>query len=287
MLVNCLTCNASYDIEPPPLPPSGKVRCTRCGHVWFVKPVKVEIAECGLVNAALERLKAQTNGWETIKSVPVRGPIGFALEVSLYDHLAHPADSHVPRGAAGLCVFHKDFSPREDDKHKWQIAPEKYDAYDEGDDRNVFLQRAEEIIQGKPVVLYIHAMEIACRKLLNLLGYDVRPYKKSGKPQNGIDVLSIKHRTDDDEEEDGHVIALECKTTMLGFESKARHVLLSRILSSLKKAHDDEAVCGMYAEIRAHADEFDYIFATNRDFKRPRSFRPRDGSFILRGVQIG
>lgn len=130
-------------------------------------------------------------------------------------------------------------------------------------------------------------MEIACRKLLHLLGYDVRRHKKPGKRQQGIDVLGTERDSDDDEEEDGHVVALECKTTELGFESTARRVLLSRILSSMEKAHDHGEVCKMYDEIRAHGGDFDYLFVTNRDFKRPDKFRRRDGSFILRGIQIG
>lgn len=113
MLVNCPSCKASYHIEPPLLPPSGKVRCKPCGRVWLVKPETDKRAERGLVNAALDQLKKQTNGWEIIKSVPLFGPIGFALEAALYDYLAHPAAGHVPDGAAGLCVFHKDFRPRE------------------------------------------------------------------------------------------------------------------------------------------------------------------------------
>lgn len=287
MLIKCPNCNASYHIEPPPLPRSGRVRCTRCRHVWSVKSVQIEIAECDLVDDALQRLKAQTNGWKIISAVPSCGPIGFALEVSLYNHLAHPADNHVPTGAAGLCVFHKEFCPRDGEQQNWQIGREKFDAYEDGDDRNSFLQRAEEIVQGTPVILYAHAMEIACRRLLRSLEYDVRPFKRSGKPQNGIDVLGVKHDSDDDEEEDGRVIALECKTTMQGFVSTARRILVSRVLSSLKMAHDHDAVCRLYDEIAAHAGDFDYLFVTNRNFKRPRNFRARDGSFILRGIQVG
>lgn len=293
MLIACPNCRKSYEIEPSALRSGGKVRCVQCGTVWLASAPQaaVEDGEASLsvqsksVNAALHRLQSSSNAWITVPSIPLRGAIGFALEARLYDYLAHPDHDEVPTAAAGLCVFHKHFQPPDSRRHEWQIAREKYPAYAD-DEKNLFLQRAETIVHGEPCVLYARAMEIGCRILLDRLGYVVEAYRKSGKRENGIDVLATMRNPGEEEASEGHVVALECKTTRQGFEKKSRRILLSQILSSLKKAREEHSVRDLYPAIRDHGDKFDYLFASNREFT-PRDFREREGYFILRGIEIG
>jgi hypothetical protein len=239
------------------------------------------LAQRRLVDKALSRVRS--NSWEVVFPRPVLGAIGFALERPLYDFLVNPEQSEVPRGAAALCVFHKNYKPAGSNKLLWQIANENFDAYADAD-RNTLLRHAEDKVLGTPRILYARGMEYGCLALLDTLGYEVSKLGSSGRKQSGIDLVGVL--SDPEEENDDQVVAVECKTTTQGFAKKSLRVLFNSIFASLKKSRDTDVVRSLHPVIDQHGGVFDYLVAANREFKSPE-LRPREGYFILRGIEVG
>jgi hypothetical protein len=247
----------------------------------------VSLSERQVVVDALDRLGSNTNAWEIARPRPVRGAIGFALERPLFDYLTNPERAEVPRGAAALCVFHKNYRPTAKYRGRWIIEPEKYDAFAE-QDRNASLRRAEQIIartsRTTPYILYERGMEFAFMTLLEELGYDVEPLGRKGSKQGGIDVVA--ERPDPEKETDSRLVAADCKTTMGGFDDKPMmHNLFRSVLASLTKSRELDEVRKIHALVEQHHGVFDYLIVTNREFKLP-DFGDREGYFILRGLEV-
>lgn len=239
------------------------------------------LAQRRLVDKALQRVRS--NAWEVVFPRPVLGAIGFALERPLYDFLMNPEQGDVPRGAAALCIFHQNYKPAGPNKQLWQIANEDFAAY-ANDDRNTLLHHAEQKVGGRPRILYSRGMEFGCLALLDTLGYEVSKLGSSGKKQSGIDLIGVL--SDPEEENDDQVIAVECKTTTQGFAKKSLRVLFNSVFASLRKSRDTEVVRSLHPVIDKHGGVFDYLVAANREFKSPE-LRPREGYFILRGIEVG
>jgi hypothetical protein len=235
-----------------------------------------------IVDNALHKVRSNTNAWEIVFPRPIHGAIGFALERPLYDYLTNPDDEKVPRGAAALCVFHKNYRPPAAHRRFWQIENERFNAYAD-QERNTFLRRAEDIVGGKSRILYARAMEFGCMMLLDQLGYEVSALKGSGRRQSGIDLIGVK--TDPEEEAEDQVVAVECKTTAQGFERRAVRVFFNAVLSSLRRSRDEETVRAVHPLIDQHDGVFDYLVATNREFRSPE-FRNSEGYFVLRGIEV-
>jgi len=240
------------------------------------------VTERRAVEDALQRVRTNTNAWEIVWPRAIRGAIGFALERPLYDYLTNPDYADIPRGAAAFCVFHRNYRPAVSYRRHWQIEKERHDAYADPE-RNTFLRRAEELIAGKPRILYARAMEFGCMTLLDQLGYEVSTLSGSGRKQSGIDLVGV--RPDPEEDSDDQVVAVECKTTAQGFEKKALRVFFNSVVASLRKSRNSVSVRELHPSIDQHEGVFDYLVLTNRDFRTP-DFRDREGHFILRGIEI-
>ncbi len=239
-------------------------------------------AQRRVVEEALRRVRDSSNSWDIVWPRATRGAIGFLVERPLHDYLTIPAVTEVPRGAAAICVFHKNYRPDVTNRKVWQIEKERHDAYADLD-RNAFLQRAEELADGKPKILYARAMELGCKLMLDGLGYDVSALSGAGKKQSGIDLVGVRH--DPEEEAEDQVMALECKTTAQGFEKKALRVFFNGVVASLRRSRDTETVQRLHPLIQQAGGEFDYLVATNREFKGP-DFTTREGFIILRGIEV-
>jgi len=239
---------------------------------------------------ALNRLNSSSNSWRVVPPIPVIGAIGFALELALYDYLTNPKNAAVPNGGAVLCVFHKNYYPAGEDREHWQVPSELHEAYAD-QDRNTFLQRAEQVITGTPRItrriLYKRAMEFGCMTLLKQLGYDVEPLRASGLNEGGIDIVA-KRPPEAEQETDGRVVAVECKTTRRGFDNERN--LIQRVRAALRRSRQLDEVRKVRTLIDRHDGVFDYLIVTNRDFKssdfRNQEGYNREGYFILRGLEI-
>jgi hypothetical protein len=236
--------------------------------------------QCRAVDKALTRVRQGTNDWEVVAPFHRRGAVGFVLERALYDYLADPLNTPVPRGSAAFCVFHKNYKPPTDRK-LWQIDKEKFAAYRD-EEKNSSINRVEKLIGGAPRILYARGMEVGCTSLLYGLGYEINPLSGQGKKQSGIDLVAL---IADPEEEKDQTLAIECKTTAQGFEKGAVGVFFRAVMASLRKARDKDAARAAHPLIEKHGGDFHYLIATNREFKSPE-FRSNEGYFILRGIEV-
>ena len=123
--------------------------------------------------------------------------------------------------------------------------------------------------------------------LLKQLGYDVEPLRASGLNEGGIDIVA-KRPPEAEQETDGRVVAVECKTTRRGFDNERN--LIQRVRAALRRSRQLDEVRKVRTLIDRHDGVFDYLIVTNRDFKssdfRNQEGYNREGYFILRGLEI-
>jgi len=98
MIIQCGRCSTKFKIDDSRIKPDGSnVRCSKCGHIFFVKRGDPVIGHDPLIEEPEKRSRTDINQGFNIEKIPVEGTIDDSLSESAEfdrDEIDHPAEEH-------------------------------------------------------------------------------------------------------------------------------------------------------------------------------------------------